>query len=147
MCSVLKYAGQSWWINLERDKDMLEGLHRQATKLVSGLKDHTYYESLKVLNLPTFAYQCTQGDLFMAFTILNNNESAAKDWFTIPTSTVTLNYGAKFCKKKCIRYTAPFRVVNLWNRLPRDTIQATSVLQFKQRLDTFLPLIIPPFTY
>ena len=49
----LEYAVQAWWLHLRKDIDLFEGVQRRVTKLVLDLKDLSYLERLKLLNLQT----------------------------------------------------------------------------------------------
>ena len=49
----LEYSVQAWNPHFQKDIDLLEGVQRRATKLISSLKDKTYEERLCILNLTT----------------------------------------------------------------------------------------------
>ncbi len=49
----LEYCIQAWSLYLRKDIDMLEKIHRRATKLIPGLRDIIYEERLKEGGLTT----------------------------------------------------------------------------------------------
>jgi len=62
----LEYCVQVWNPHFQKDSDLLEGVQRRATKLISSLKDKTYEERLHILNLTTLEtrrVRVLQGDL------------------------------------------------------------------------------------
>ena len=59
----LEYENQVWFPHLVKDIEAVEYVQRRATKLVPCLKDLSYKERVRTLNLPTLAYRRSRGDL------------------------------------------------------------------------------------
>ena len=66
----LEYANQVWCPHLVKDIEAVKNVQRRATKLVPRLKDLSYEERLRTLNLPTLAYKRSRGDLIETYKIL-----------------------------------------------------------------------------
>lgn len=64
----LEYSVQAWNPHFQKDIDLLEGVQRRATKLISSLKDKTYEERLCILNLTTLETRRVRGDLLFELT-------------------------------------------------------------------------------
>ncbi len=54
-----------------KDIITIENVQRGATKMIPELKDLTYDERLRKLNLPTLVYRRTWGDMVETYKILN----------------------------------------------------------------------------
>ena len=67
----LEYAQSMWSPHRKKDMVMIENVQRRATKLVPGLKDLSYSERLKQIDLPTLVYRRLRGDMIEAYKMLN----------------------------------------------------------------------------
>ena len=60
------------------------------TKLIPGLKDKTYHERMKILNLPSLKHRRRRGDLIETFKVLNpliaHDETVSSYKKTVPVS-------------------------------------------------------------
>jgi len=56
-------------------KYLIEGVQRRATKLITSLKDKTYEERLRLLNLQTLETRSVRGDLIEVFKMLKGFEN------------------------------------------------------------------------
>ena len=63
----LEYGVQAWRPHYRKDIDLLEGVQRQGTKLISSLEDKTYEERLSYLKLTMFETRRLRGDLIEVF--------------------------------------------------------------------------------
>ena len=70
----LEYCIQAWSPYLRKDIDMLEKMHRRATKLIPGLRDLRYEERRKECGLTTLETRRLRGDQIEVFKILNGYE-------------------------------------------------------------------------
>jgi len=58
----------TWRPHFQKDVDLLiEGVQRRATKLITSLKDKTYEERLRPLNLQTLETRRVRGDFIEVF--------------------------------------------------------------------------------
>ena len=65
----LEYANAVWSPFLKKHITAIENVQRRATKYLPGLRDLSYEERLKIVNLPTLAYRRYRGDMIETFKI------------------------------------------------------------------------------
>ena len=65
----LEYSIQAWRPHFQKDIDLIEGVQRRATKLISDVKDKSYENRLRILNLTTLETRRLRGDLIEVFKI------------------------------------------------------------------------------
>ena len=66
----LEYCAVVWNPHLLKYIDMLEEVQIRATKMVPELKNMTYEERLKALNVPTLTYRRLRGDMITVYKIM-----------------------------------------------------------------------------
>jgi ribonuclease P/MRP protein subunit RPP40 len=139
----LEYCIQAWCPYLVKDIACLEKVQRKATKLVSGFRNKSYSERLNLLGLTTLERRRVRGDLIETFKIVTGREKISKeDFFQLADQQHCLRgHTLKMFKQRyrtTIRANSfSMRVVNEWNALPQEVVDATSVNCFKNRLDRF----------
>ena len=136
----LEYGNLIWGPFNRADQKLIERVQRRATKLVQVIRHLPYEERLKQLNIPSLHYRRRRGDMIAMYQILNGGMNVSPDTFFIPAQTVcTRGHTKKLWKpqahSRVRRHTLAARAVNDWNDLPPSVVQATSVNQFKARLD------------
>ena len=121
--------------------EAIERVQRRATKLVPGLKDLSYEERLKKLDIPTLAYRRSRGDMVETFKIVNGvyDGDVCGGLFKIQEGLRTRGHGKKIFKQRTSldirKYSFCSRVVNDWNGLPDSVVNARSVREFERKLD------------
>lgn len=139
----LEYASSVWSPYKQKDIDFIENVQRRATKLIPGLKHLAYPERLQRLNLPTLQHRRIRGDLINTFKIVNNiyDNRVTQNIFQMEESSRTRGHTKKIFKKRCrleIRKNFfSFRVIDNWNSLPQNIVDAKDVKQFEILLDNF----------
>ena len=123
-----------------KDIDSLEKVQRRATKLVTSLAKLTYEQRLRHLRLHSLYCRRQRGDLFETFKILNGLENVeASKFFEMRQSGRTRGHTMKIFKPRARLLTRQrffsIRVIDLWNGLPQNVVDAKTVPQFKARLD------------
>ena len=68
----LEFANSVWSPRFEKDKILIEGVLRRATRCVPGMKDLNYTERLELLKIPSMSYRRIRGDLIEVFKFMNN---------------------------------------------------------------------------
>ena len=137
--SHLEYAIQFWAPYLRKDINKIESVQRRATKCVPGLKDLSYPERLKKLDLPTLAYRRLRGSMIEVYKSFNSyDEEVTQKFTTRPTNT--RGHNLKLFTKTSKRthpqhHSFHHRVVNPWNSLPAEVINSPTLNTFKNRLD------------
>jgi len=137
----IEYAAAVWNPYHKQDVELLENVQRRATRQLSSIRDLSYPERLKTLNLPTLKYRRARGDMIETFKILNNIYDPKITTGLLPlTEETRTRHNTKKLKKNAHRkdirkYSFTQRVVNIWNSLPSTVVNATSVQSFENRLD------------
>ena len=137
----LEYGNVVWSPRLQSHIDELERVQRRATKLVPTLKDKSYEERLKALNLPSLAYRRMRGDAIEIYKYTHGKYNVTSLPFELVDEDVqpTRNNGFKLAKRRCASSVRKDflgnRAVNPWNALPSEVVQAPSMNSFKARLD------------
>jgi hypothetical protein len=139
----LEYCVQFWSPYYKKDIDKLERVQRRVTKMIPRLRNMSYEKRLKELNLFSLTKRRIRGDLIQVFKIIKGIDNMAADkYFNIDRSNFTRSNGYKIIGNRfnCIDSKKIFfnRVVNLWNKLPRDIVNCNTVLTFKNYLDKYL---------
>ena len=118
-----------------------EKIKRRATKPIPFFQDHTYYERLSALNLPSLQYCRMRMDLIMTYKILHNEVNLRKDQFFIVNTSSIRSNGLKICKnrfnKNIRKYSFSPRIIDDWNGLPSEIANSPNLLSFKTQLDIF----------
>jgi hypothetical protein len=120
----LEYCVQAWSPYYVKDIDCLEKVQRRATKMVPELKELSYEERLKQLNLYSLERRRLRGDLIETFKILKGLDKVnAEQFFSINATGRTRGHSMKLFKsgmKKgllCRKHFFSQRVINEWNGL------------------------------
>ena len=143
----LEYASCVWSPHLKRDQDAIERVQRRATKLVPGIRDLSYNQRLKHLELPTLKYRRERADVIETFRILKQQheintdcrcpECPEKHMLQINESTRTRGHSCKLTVHHATRARRHFfssRVISDWNKLSESTVSSETVSQFKKQL-------------
>ena len=134
----LEYCITAWYPTLQKNVDLIESVLRRGSKLVDGLGNLTYEERLRALDLPSMKYRLERGDLVHVYKILSDEKNCLKHMFEMSNS-LTRGHEKKIVKpftKSSVRLKFfANRVINSWNSLPKDMVNASSVDKFKELLD------------
>ena len=140
----LEYCVQFWSPYYRKDIDKLERVQRRITKMIPRLRNLSYEERLKELNLFSLSKRRMRGDLIEVFKIFKGFDNIrAEDYFAIDQTNLTRRHnsfkviGKRFSSNKAKHFFFN-RVVNVWNSLPSDVVDSVTVETFKNRLDKFL---------
>ena len=151
--SHFDYAMSIWNPHMIKFIESVESVQRRATKLIPKIKNLTYPERLKALNLPTFSYRRVRGGGYDFKWEVENNDKVYKiisNIYDSNTSQNILNFreknsinlrGHQFTLEHKRLYTATRvnyfanRVVNNWNSLPENVVGAGTLNMFKNSLD------------
>jgi hypothetical protein len=138
----LEFGNVVWSPRFEKDKNLIEIIHRRATRIIPGLKGKSYEERLKIKKLPSFSYQRLRGDLIEVYKYTRGLYKVSKELLEIETRTNTRGHGYKLKKLRCNFSTRQhffsLGITDMWNSLPDDIVGASSMNAFKIRLDKAL---------
>jgi hypothetical protein len=141
---ILEYASSVWCPYKVKDINSIENVQRRATKMLPGLRDLSYEDRLRVLNLPTLKHRRLRGDLIEAYKILGGiyDTRASRGLLELSDNTRTRGHSLKLAKHRSRldirKHFFTQRVVETWNALPDYVVTAKTVNSFKNRVDKFL---------
>ena len=136
---ILEYCSVIWNPLYKTDAQEIEKVQRRATKMVSSLKDLTYSERLKKLNLTTLAYRRKRSDVLQVYRIIHKIDNIPFDLFFTYNTHDTRGHSFKLDKPRAnsiLRQNSfSHRVINVWNNLPADVVESSSINSFKNALE------------
>ena len=121
-------------------------MQRRATKLILELKDLTYPERLRRLNLTTLAYRRQRTDILQVFRIIKKIDRLPFDSFFEYNQNPTRGHSFQLVKPraetKLRQNSFSHRVINIWNNLSESTVNclniennATAIINFKNAIE------------
>ena len=139
---ILETSEAVWNPYMRKFIDMIESVQRHFTKYVIGMRNLSYEERLKSLKLPSLEFRRFRGDLIEIFKICHNlYDPKTTDKLIDFNLSNTRAHKFKLLKKRV--NTTQFlnfftnRIVNPWNKLPPEIVNAGSVNSFKNCLDKY----------
>jgi hypothetical protein len=135
---LIEYGHAIIYPRYEKDKKLIEGVQRRATKIIKELKDKEYPDRLNALKLPSLQYRRDRGDMIETYKFTHGNYTSTYPFINDEDNS---RRGHSFKLKKGRFYTNvrkhffSERVVNLWNALPDQIVDAPTINTFKNRLD------------
>ena len=110
--------------------------------MINGLGKMSYLDRLRECQLLPLEKRRVRGDLIETFKIMNGIDRIARNkFFELNTGSRTRGHKFKLAKQRSRleirRNYFSQRVVNNWNKLPDNVINASTVNTFKNRLDKF----------
>lgn len=138
----LEYCVQAWRPFLKKDIEKLEKVQRRATKIINECRGLNYEDRLKITGLVTLEQRRDRGDMIEVYKILTGkNKTDYRKYFTLSNHKRTRGHVYKLSKNRSrLEIRKNFfsqRVVNKWNGLPDEVVNATSVNSFKNLYDKY----------
>ncbi len=135
---ILEYCSPVWSPHLAKDIERIESVQRHFTKWLPGLRGMSYSERLAATELERLDVRRLRTDLIMTYKIifgLTCIDSALFFTFS-PLLGKTRGHDYKLittcCHSDTRRYFFCNRVLNVWNELPSNTINFSSLASFKK---------------
>ena len=140
---LLEYCVQVWSPYKQMHIDLIEGVQIRATKLVPGNKNMDYDERLAYLNdLPKLEERRVRGDMIETYKILTGKEDTKWNRFfqmAPERGDPDLARGLKLFPKRPRldkrKYVFSYRVIQKWNDLSKEEVQARKTSGFKAKYD------------
>ena len=110
----LEFGNVVWFPRLEKDKKLVEGLQRRATKIISGLKDLTYEQRLEKMKLLSLCYRRLRGDFIEMFKYIHNIYKLSDSLLELESRTITRAHSYKL--KKQMQCNTPAALFHTENR-------------------------------
>ena len=137
----LEYCGVVIHPRYIKDKRKIENVLRRASKMLLNLHHLTYEQHLNRINLPSMSYRFLRGDLIETYKWLHSYYKC-ENIFKIENRCYTRGHNFKlkkpFARLEVRRQFFTLRVVDRWNQLPYEIVNAPSLNQFKNSLDKHL---------
>ena len=135
----LEYCVTAWSPHYKKDRELIERVQHRFTRMVPEVRDRSYENRLAALNLWTLEERRNRADLIELFRMKQGISGLVfEDYFELDCSGRTRGHSCKLRKDRSNRDLRRCffsqRVVNRWNKLCEDTVSATSVNLFKNRL-------------
>jgi hypothetical protein len=137
----LEYASSAWSSYKKKDIEAIENVQKRATRMLPQMKNLNYEERLKQLKMPTLKFRRMMSDMIEAFKILTRlyDGRVTEGMLDISRSHITRGNALKLVKHRSRRdirkYSFTNRIVDLWNSLPNNIVEAKTMFQFENRLD------------
>ena len=140
----LEFAISAWKPYLKKDITILERVQHRVTKIVFNIKHLNYEDRCRAFGLSTLARRRHRGDLIQMYKSINNLDHIIwhnKPVLRPPTLRHRGHYVAELVKNCEVRNNFfTNRIINPWNALSDDIVNARSVNSFKAKLDKSLCL-------
>jgi predicted transcriptional regulator len=138
---ILEYGNGPWTPMLKKDSLTLENVQRRATKMIPSIRNYTYLDRLKYLNLPSLYYRRSRGDMIQTYKYIHGLYRVQCPFLEIDKQSITRGHNFKLTKSrsnKLIRQNFfANRITNSWNSLPNEVVSSVSLNIFKNKLDSF----------
>ena len=138
----LDYCSSVWRPYLKKDIVTVERVQRRMSKMLPGLRNLSYEDRIKNLNLMKMEKRHERADLILCYKILTNKVDIDRNIFFELSNNHLRNNGFKLEKKQIRLMTTAKqfanRIVNEWNKLPSETVNSTSLNIFKRKLSQHL---------
>ena len=122
----------------------MERVQIKATKIIPEIRNHSYQQRLKDLELISLVQRRLRGQLIEVFKYLNRfNNVSPIGLFNYDLNDRTRNNGKKV-NSEAIQYISsttffPINITTIWNALPYDVVNSRIVNTLKNHLDAEPP--------
>ena len=140
---LIEYGSNVWNVGYMMDDRRLERLQRAWTRQIHGLSELSYHDRLSRIKMFSVYGRLLRVDLVTVWKAFHAEvDVGLSSVFEManPVGTRGHNYklAIPICRTEVGRRTFGVRVVNIWNSLPADVVEASSLDTFKRGLDAHL---------
>ena len=136
---LLEYAVSVWCPYHQKDIQSLEKVQRRYTKWIRPLRNLTYSERLKELNLFSLKHRRRRGDLINMFLLKVNEDHLITNKLARRDNHHTRGHSSKIEAERCqLSQRSNFlsnRARKDWNSLPQRIVSAPNLESFKRQID------------
>ena len=138
---LLEYNSPAWNPHLIKDINKLEGVQREFTRRIPALLELQYFDRPRRLKLETLELRRLKSDLILVFKIFNGLvDLKFEEFFTLSPCTITRGHAQRLVLPKVRldlrKHFFAVRVITIWNNLPTEVVNCTTVTCFKTKLDS-----------
>jgi hypothetical protein len=136
---ILEYCSSIWFPIYKHQIMEIEKIQKRATKLVKEIRNKSYSERLKYLNLDTLHFRRLRSDMLQTFRIIKGIDNLdVAQFFHLDQNSRTRGHKYKLKKpratSKIRQCSFTHRVVNPWNSLKNSTVECDTLNSFKTAL-------------
>ena len=137
----LEYCSPAWNPHYSKDKAMLERVQHRFTRLFTDLRVMMYEARLKALQLRSLEERRNRADLIKVYKLMHGfTDIPVSTYFLIATDSCTSGHTKKLVKSHCHTDARlcffSLRVINRWNSLSQEIVDAPSENAFKRPLES-----------
>jgi hypothetical protein len=137
----LEYCVQAWAPYFTKDIEKLENVQKRALRMIPELSHLSYEEKLEKLNLFSLTKRRLRGDMIETFKIFQGLDNLDSEVFFSRNFSKTRGHSYKLYKgpfKRQLRQNFySQRIIEPWNRLPPEVVEAPSLGSFKNSIDIY----------
>ena len=130
-----------WSPHLLKDIDKIESVQRLFTRQMGNLRQYSYMERLRILNLESLEARRIMFDLVFLYKIVNSLVEIERESFFTMNSGNTRGHKFKinvqYARTNYRKYFFVNRTVRIWNLLPANIVDCNSVASFKLKLKSY----------
>lgn len=135
--SHLLYASQCSYPRTRYEITRLEKVLRRATKLVHSLRELSYEDRLRSLNMQSLCVIRDSRDLCLVWEVFHNEHHVLRGLFNIRSTRALRGHSFYLSRQRIVHSrTIQFgqRILNSWNRLSDDIVNAATRELFKRQI-------------
>ena len=140
---ILEYGSIVWNPFTVRNKCKLEKVQRRMCRMIVGMKDLSYLEQLRALDIFSLSARRIRYQLIFVYKLRHNLiDLDVNDFFSFRVSSQLRGHDSQLYHDYAfhnyrLRFFTHF-VGTYWNKLSQDVINSCSIAQFKKKLTPFL---------
>ena len=136
---LLEFNSPIWSPHYKQDIELIERVQRRFTKRLPGYGNLTYNDRLALLNLPSLELRRLRIDLISSYKILFGHTNINIHELFEFRQTTTRGHPYKLYKSQCTSVVRSSfftqRIINVWNDLPVNIVDFSSLACFKRSLE------------
>ena len=138
---ILEYANTVWDSSFRNQVEIIEAVQQSFTRHILEVKNLSYEQRLEKLGLPSLEYRRFRGDLIQTYKIAHKlyDRPSVNSLFVFSDSSRLRGHRFKVVKfrtnQRQYQHFYSNRIVNEWNKLSDDTVNAKTLNEFKNKID------------